>query len=106
MKETKEQAEVKKENKTVNNSKMEKESIEKTLKSLPEEDLKELKSIVSGRKFCKKGRRLKDITREELERYEYENNTSYLTIQAMENQKTGYQIKTSFIQEKERTAYA
>ena len=25
--------------------------------------------------------------------YEYENNTSYLTIQAMENQKTGYQIK-------------
>ena len=34
MKETKEQAEVKKENKTVNNSKMEKESIEKTLKSL------------------------------------------------------------------------
>lgn len=25
--------------------------------------------------------------------YEYENNTSYLTIQAMENQKAGYQIK-------------
>ena len=25
--------------------------------------------------------------------YEYENNTSYLTIQAMENQKKGYQIK-------------
>ena len=25
--------------------------------------------------------------------YEYENNTSYLTIQAMENQKTVYQIK-------------
>ena len=38
MKETKEQAEVKKENKTVNNSKMEKESIEKTLKSLPEKN--------------------------------------------------------------------
>ena len=42
--------------------------------NIPEEDLQEIKRIVSGRKFCKRGRRLQDIVNEELARYEYENN--------------------------------
>ena len=37
--------------------------------NIPEEDLQEIKRIVSGRKFCKRGRRLQDIVNEELARY-------------------------------------
>ena len=35
------------------------------------EDAAEFKSIASGRKFCKKGNRLKDICESEIEKYEY-----------------------------------
>ena len=47
--------------------------------NIPEEDLQEIKRIVSGRKFCKRGRRLQDIVNEELARYEYENNSGIFT---------------------------
>ena len=47
--------------------------------NIPEEDLQEIKRIVSGRKFCKIGRRLQDIVNEELARYEYENNAGFFT---------------------------
>ena len=54
----------------------EESAIEKILQFTSREDAEEFRRVASGRKFCKKGERVQDICDEELERYEYENNTS------------------------------
>lgn len=55
----------------------EESAIEKILQFTSREDAEEFRRVASGRKFCKKGERVQDICDEEIERYEYENNTGF-----------------------------
>lgn len=55
----------------------EESTIKKILQFTSPEDAEEFKRVANGRKFCKKGERVQDICDEELERYEYENNTGF-----------------------------
>ncbi len=52
-------------------------NIDKILKFTSQEDAEEFRRVASGRKFCKKGERVQDICDEEIERYDYENNTGF-----------------------------
>ena len=44
------------------------------------EEAMQFKSIATGRKFCKKGNRLKDICKSEIEKYEYKQSSLFTRI--------------------------
>lgn len=50
------------------------------LKIISKQDAEEFKRMASGRKFCKRGEKIKDICKEELARYEYERSNIFVRM--------------------------